>query len=250
MGFADRDYFRQPPRRSAGISAAFGGRFEMLSITTWLIIINVAVFLLDRLTERTVLLTDVWGQYTQEVQQPIQLFGEFTARSAIAHLQVWRFITFQFLHAGPEHLLFNMIALYFFGPLIEGYLGRVRYLAFYLICGMAGPISLLVLAGLHILATNMNTPLIGASAGIFGILIAAAQVAPDSTVLIWGVLPAKLRTVAWVLLGVAVYTVVSNSNNAGGEAAHLGGAAAGYYLIRNQDALNWIDRAWGKRRLR
>ena len=51
-----------------------------------------------------------------------------------------------------------------------------------------------------------NAALVGASAGIFGVLIAASQVAPNTTVLIYGVIPARLRTVAWVLLAVAVYT--------------------------------------------
>jgi hypothetical protein len=57
-------------------------------------------------------------------------------------------------------------------------------------------------------------------------------------VLIYGVIPARLRTVAWLLLGVAVYTVFTNGRNAGGEAAHLGGAALGYLLIKNQ---RWLD---------
>jgi membrane associated rhomboid family serine protease len=65
-------------------------------------------------------------------------------------------------------------------------------------------------------------------------LIAAAQVLPDAQVLIYGVIPARLRTVAWILLGVAIYTVFTNGKNAGGEAAHLGGAAVGYLLIRKE----------------
>ena len=64
-------------------------------------------------------------------------------------------------------------------------------------------------------------PLIGASAGIYGILIAAAQVAPDTTILIYGVVPMRLRVMAWILLGVAAYTVLTAGANAvAGEAAH------------------------------
>ena len=77
------------------------------------------------------------------------------------------FITFQFLHANGEHILFNMIALFFFGPLIESFLGARRYLAFYLICGIAGAVSYLGLWSAHILIGNSYEPLIGASAGIF-----------------------------------------------------------------------------------
>ncbi|MBV8781112.1 MAG: rhomboid family intramembrane serine protease [Phycisphaerae bacterium] len=246
MGFADRDYYRQPAGRSSG-GVVFGQSFSALSVTTWLIIINVVVFLVDRVVHQQVVYYDNWGTYEPVTIHPITAFGEFTATAAIAHLQVWRFITFQFLHAGPDHLLFNMFALFFFGPLIERYLGRIRYLIFYLLCGIAGPICLLVMAALHVLAVAPNTPLVGASAGIFGILIAAAMVLPDATVLVYGVFPAKLRTVAWVLLAVAVYTVISNGENAGGESAHIGGAAAGFLLIKYPVVLGSLERLWRKR---
>jgi membrane associated rhomboid family serine protease len=122
--------------------------------------------------------------------------------------------------------------------MIENYLGSRRYLAFYLLCGIGGALSYLVLWGLHILIDNPWNQLIGASAGIYGILIAAAQVAPDTTVLIYGVIPMRLRAMAWIVLGLAVYTVLTSGPNAGGEAAHLGGAVWGFLLIRNQHWLN------------
>ena len=125
MGFADRDYYRQPTRQAG----AFGGSFSMVSITTWLIVINVAVFMLDRLVTRTFEGDDGYLY----AYHPITWWGQFTAPGAIGHLQLWRFITFQFLHANIEHILFNMIALFFFGPLIERYMGRVKYLIFYLL---------------------------------------------------------------------------------------------------------------------
>ena len=98
---------------------------------------------------------------------------------------MWRLIGFQFLHADMLHLMFNMIALYFFGPLIEGVLGGKRYLAFYLLCGIAGGLMylLLNLAGYvwvdslgfvevpGLLFNAAGTPLIGASAGVFGVLV-------------------------------------------------------------------------------
>ena len=134
-----------------------------------------------------------------------------------------------------------MFALFFFGPLIESYLGSRRYLAFYLLCGMAGPVAYIGLWATHVLIGSAWVPLVGASAGIFGVLIAGATVAPNSEVLIWGVLPMKLRTFAWVLLGIAVYTIFSAGHNAGGQAAHLGGAAAGYVLIRYRHLLDAFE---------
>jgi membrane associated rhomboid family serine protease len=90
------------------------------------------------------------------------------------------------------------------------------------------------------LQVSAVVPLVGASAGVYAVLIAAAQIAPDATVLVYGIIPVKLRAMAWVLLAVAIYTVFTAGNNAGGEAAHLGGAVLGWLLIRNPQALNLL----------
>ncbi len=251
MGIYDRDYYRDPPHRSN-----FYGNVNPWSVNTWLIIINVAVFVLDALLARAgvryieVIGNDPYGNAQGVPFPPLEGLGHFSVYMALGHLQLWRFITFQFLHANLNHILFNMIALFFFGPLIESYLGSRKYLAFYLLCGMAGPVAYIALWATHILIGSSYVPLIGASAGIFGVLIAGATVAPNSEVLIWGLLPVKLRTFAWVMLGVAVYTVFTAGHNAGGEAAHLGGAAVGYGLIRDPRVLNVFDRLGRRRAIR
>jgi membrane associated rhomboid family serine protease len=217
---------------------------RMWSITTWLIVINIAVYVVNSLVTVQATVVDPFGNVVGAMAiHPIERLGEFSVATAIFHLQLWRLVTFQFLHVGVEHILFNMIALYFFGPMIESYLGASRYLAFYLLCGVAGPIMYVALWASGLLIHSPAAALVGASAGIFGVLIAGAMVAPDSTVLIYGVLPMRLRTMAWVLLAIAAYAVFSGGPgaNAGGQAAHLGGAAAGYLLIRNQRWLNVFD---------
>jgi membrane associated rhomboid family serine protease len=161
--------------------------------------------------------------------------------TAVYGLQIWRFISFQFLHANFNHILFNMIALYFFGPIVESYWGSRKYLAFYLLCGIAGPAMYCILWGMGFLIHDPHVPLVGASAGIFGVLIAAAQIAPNATVLIYGIIPMRLRMMALLLLAIAVYTTFTNGDNAGGEAAHLGGAAAGFFLMKNPKILSFLD---------
>ena len=84
-----------------------------------------------------------------------------------------------------------------------------------------------------LLFNDTRTPLVGASAGVFGILLAGAFLAPNVRVLVFFFLPMQLSTMAYFLVGMALFTVVFGGNNAGGEAAHLGGAAAGWFLIRN-----------------
>ncbi|MBC23258.1 MAG: hypothetical protein CMJ32_05005 [Phycisphaerae bacterium] len=168
--------------------------------------------------------------------------------------EFWRFIGFQFLHANLMHLLFNMIGLYFFGSMIEQYLGSKRYLAFYLLCGICGALmylllnaagyaSTIVLGGVDIpglLFNNPNVPLIGASAGVFGVLMAGAFIAPRTKVLLFFIIPMPLSWLAYGLVGVALLTVLvgGEGSNAGGEAAHLGGAIAGFYFIRRPHHLH------------
>ncbi len=174
---------------------------------------------------------------------------------AIWGVQYWRLIGFQFLHANFQHLLFNMIGLFFFGPLVEKYLGGKRYLAFYLLCGIFGAVLYLILnLGGYIfedsipglLFNDTATPLVGASAGVFGILLAGAYLAPNVKVLVMFIIPMRLSTMAYLLVGIALFTVLFGKNNAGGEAAHLGGAAAGWYFIRNPHHLNGFFDFLGK----
>lgn len=226
MGFADRQYARSTPGQTTVV-----GSMRMWSVTTWLIVINVAVYVVNQMTGD--LLAD-WGY--------------FSAATAIGALQLWRFVTFQFLHANFEHILFNMISLYFFGPLIEMYLGSRRYLAFYLLCGIGGAVMYLVLWGVGVLPGGAQTPMVGASAGIFGVLIAAARVAPNARVmLLFPPIPMRMRTFAIIMLGIALWTVFANGHNAGGEAAHLGGAAVGALLIFRPQVLSPFDRLFRRR---
>jgi membrane associated rhomboid family serine protease len=224
MGIYDRDYYREAPATDQF------QKLRMWSITTWLIVINVAVFLIDGILARA-------GQvYTigniRLPMGPLEAWGHFSAGTTIYGLQLWRFFTFQFLHANLQHLVFNMIGLYCFGQMMETFLGRNRFLIFYLICGIAGAAVYLALWMLHVLVSNPFVPLVGASAGIFGILAAAARVAPRTqAMLMFPPMPIELRTLAWILLGMAAATIILAGPNAGGEAAHLGGAIVGYFGV-------------------
>ncbi len=176
---------------------------------------------------------------------PLMWWGHFSPALAIFKLQLWRFVTFQFLHAGPGpwHLLVNLIGIYFFGPLVEQLMGRGRFLAFYLTCGVGGAVGYLVMwawsnATPVQLIVSAYVPLVGASAGLFGILVAAAVAAPNETVLVYGIIPMKLKVMAWVMLAIAVWTVLTQGHNAGGEAAHLGGAVVGWLLVRHTRAFH------------
>ena len=240
MGIQDRDYFHGA---RGGPGMGRGGRpgaIRAWSVTTWLIALNVAVFVLDallrvRVDGGTIGLLWIWGYFSFD--------------AAVRSMQAWRFVTFQFLHGGLGHIFFNMLGLYFFGPLVESWLGGRRYLAFYLLCGVAGPLAYLLIMAAGVLPMTAHTPMVGASAGLFGVLIAAAFIAPDTRVqLLFPPIEMPLRTMALAYVAIAAFVVLTRGNNAGGEAAHLGGAAAGLLLIRNVRLLNFADLLAGRRR--
>jgi len=177
----------------------------------------------------------------------------FQSSGKIVGFEFWRLIGFQFLHANMAHLVFNMIGLFFFGPIVEQHLGRKRYLAFYLLSGIFGALMylLLNLGGMvaqmiaqepvqipGLLFNDPKTPLVGASAGVFGVLMAGAYLAPNIMVLLFFFIPMRLRTLAYGLVLLAVITVLTGGANAGGEAGHLGGAIAGWYFIRHPHHLH------------
>jgi membrane associated rhomboid family serine protease len=204
------------------------------SVTKWLVAINIAVFVADALTQRR--LSD---------------WGEFSADRAVYHFQLWRWITYQFLHFDPFHVGFNMIALWVFGPMVEARLGRNRYIAFYLLCGLGGAVGYLLLWRMRLLNVTRETSMIGASACIYGLLVAAASIAPNALLRwLWPPITLRLKTAAWLYVGVAVLLIAMHADNAGGEAAHLGGAAVGFVLIRNVPWLNALPILGQRRRQR
>ncbi|MFO0873321.1 MAG: rhomboid family intramembrane serine protease [Phycisphaerales bacterium] len=186
---------------------------------------------------------------------PIQGMLAFTTASLIFEYKFWRLIGFQFLHdhSTPMHLLFNMLGLYFFGGIVEERLGGKRYLAFYLLCGIFGALMFMLLNVLGIVGTiiwgnsfrvpfllfhDLQTPLIGASAGVFGVIMAGAYLVPDEEVLLFYLIPMRLDRLAYGLVALSLLSLAISSPNAGGEAAHLGGAIAGAYFIRRQHHLH------------
>lgn len=142
-----------------------------------------------------------------------------------------------FLHAGWAHILGNMLFLFVFGLHVERSMGRLRYIAFYLICGL-GANALEIVA-----ASGSNTPGLGASGAISGVLAGYVLLYPAShvrTLIGLGFFFWIARIPAWVFIGIwflmqLIYGAASISNvNAGGVAysAHVGGFITGLLLVR------------------
>ncbi|MBX2852511.1 MAG: rhomboid family intramembrane serine protease [Phycisphaeraceae bacterium] len=244
MGYQDRHYNQDGG--GGGAQMLFGMGVGRRSITFWLLVINISVFVLDGILFRAGVVVGIQTPYGVLPVGPLEGFGYFSAGTTIFGLQAWRLLTFQFLHGGIGHLLGNMIGLFFFGPMVEQYWGSKRFLAFYLLCGFSGVLGYLALWGSGLVVSQTWVPLVGASAGIFGILVSAAVIAPNTRVLFMLLFPIPLKVLIWVIIGIAAYTVVAQGNqpgaNAGGEAAHLGGALLGFIFMKKAGLLNWADR--------
>lgn len=230
MGFYDRKYYGgQHDRPSGGL----GGGPAQWSMVTWLIVINVVIFFLD----------NILAGSSRGSAFSIDKWSYFSVDLGVYHLQVWRWFTYQFIHAGFTHILFNMIGLYFFGRLLESWLGSRRFLAFYLLCGASGSLLFTALAFIPgLLGVTTQSGLVGASGSLFGILAACAVLFPTQRVmLLFPPIPMSMRTMAFVFMGIAVFSIIVGSANAGGEAAHLGGALLGFVLIRFPGLLGFAE---------
>jgi membrane associated rhomboid family serine protease len=211
------DYQSGPPRMP--------GPFEGAPVSKWLLIINVAVLFFQ------ILLTGP-GEELQE--STFYRFGSFSIQDGIYGFEVWRLITFQFLHAGLGHLFANCLGLFFFGPHIERWMSSRVYLTFYLLCGVAGALfyTLLFFLPGFFDAYTPAVQMVGASAGLFGILAAFYFIAPDARILLFFVIPLKMRTFAIGYLIIESLAVIFNWHNAGGSAGHLGGAIFGFAVLK------------------
>jgi membrane associated rhomboid family serine protease len=232
MAFAERSY------------GYGGGTARLTPVVKWLLILNLAIYFADMLV------------FDWRIRNEFA----FTIHSALIEYRVWEFLTFQFLHGSVGHVLFNSIALFFFGPWMERWWGPKRFLFFYLVCGAAGAVfySSLVFAGAlpqsaivtfadgsrHVVS-SLYTPLIGASAGIYGILVGVAVIAPSLRVsLLFPPITLTMRQLALALLVIAVGSIVLKfGGNEGGEAGHLGGAIMGYFMMKTNGWMEWIRNA-------
>jgi len=220
MGLYDRDYTQADYESQSHYAPQMRMTFPRITLMVKrLLIINIAVFVISFLIPPV-------GHFF------FDWLSVYPATPGMS-LQLWRLITYQFLHGTPWHLFVNMLVLFFFGPMLERFWGSKKFLIFYLICGAMGGLfyPLLALVGWLRVA-----PLVGASGSILGMIAAGAMLFPHLRVYVLGIFPIKLMVLAVVLAAVSIMTLLrpSQFDNAGGEAAHLAGMAAGAFYVFSQ----------------
>ena len=150
-------------------------------------------------------------------------------------IRPWTTVTYMFLHGGISHILFNMIALYFFGSRVEQRLGPERFFTLYFVGGISG--------ALMSFAFEPYAAVIGASAGVFGVMLAFARFWPRDQIFIWGIIPIEARWLVGIMTAMALFGGISGG---GGVAnfAHLGGfVGAFFYLL-------FLERRHGSKRFK
>lgn len=142
----------------------------------------------------------------------------------------WTLFTYMFVHdlKGIFHILFNMLALFWFGQLIMEYLGSKKVLSLYILGGITGGLLYLLLLN-TIPSLEGSSVMVGASAGVFAIVVAAATLLPDYTFFLLFLGPVKIKYIAAIYVFLSFLGSVGP--NAGGDIAHLGGALLGFIFI-------------------
>ncbi len=140
----------------------------------------------------------------------------------------WTLVTYMFLHWDFLHIIFNMLALFWFGRIFLRYLTDRQLYTTYLLGGLSGALLYLVSYNVFPGLDASNAQVLGASAGVVAILLAISAYAPNYTVYIPLIGPVKVKYIAIVIVVLDFVRVASN--NAGGFIAHIGGAFYGYFF--------------------
>jgi len=215
MGIYDRDYYQQQQRPGLslqGPSTAIG----------WLIAINIAIFIIDGL---------VGPPHHGDVSHALSLNTGVLTQPWLW----WKFLTCGFAHASYpyyQHILFNMLGLFFLGRMVEQRYGRKEFLWFYMVTIVLGSVSWCVLNRIQGIPANVS--LVGASGAITGVVMLFALNFPKQTILLFFVIPMP----AWVLGVMIVLFNIFGTTGAGepnvAYGVHLAGAgfALAYYQLR------------------
>lgn len=220
-----------------GISDEIKLSYQHGSYLTKLIYINIAIWIVVRLTSVVLLLGGNENlNFIEWLSLPAS-FGQFIARP-------WTLITYMFLHYELLHILFNLVWLYSFGKIFLEYHPPRKLLSLYIFGGLCG--GLFFMAAYNFFPYFQHSidfsQLLGASAAVISIVIATAVYVPNHVIHLVFIGPVKIKWIA--LLSVILYLVNLTGDNAGGNFAHLGGAFWGLlYMTTLKSGYNLSSRA-------
>jgi membrane associated rhomboid family serine protease len=187
----------------------------------WLIGLNILIYFL---------------QVTVVGPTDMQRWFGFRAHDLAAGMP-WTVFTYMFVHAGFWHIAMNMLFLWVFGPRVERTWGSGAFVRYYLICGLGGVLAQWIM--------NRDGTLIGASAAIYGVMLAYAVQWPDDEFLLWFVVPVKAK---WLVAGCVLFDLLLGVSTLAGATsgvahfAHLGGLVTGWLYLHTPPPSSALER--------
>jgi membrane associated rhomboid family serine protease len=238
MGISSRDYYRDQPTRGGGFG--YFGTFGMTNVVKWIIIANIVMYVLQMMTAY---FDD--GGLTSHVANWLQLDPAKTIYGG----QVWRVLTYAFLHSQYSlmHLAFNMLIFWFVGRELEQIYGSREFLCFYLTSAVMGGLLFLFFS----LYFRDASPALGASGAVMATVILYACHFPHQLIhVFWGTFAVPVWVLACFYVASDVYPLLlqiqtGRSMDSVAHTAHLGGFAFGFLYYQNQwrvsPWISWIE---------
>ena len=193
-------------------------------VTRALLFANAGVFLLQALLGSAV--------FAPLMLWPLGLDAWAQAAGAPGFLP-WQVLSYGFLHGNLAHLLFNMLALVMFGAQLEYTWGQKRFLTYFLVCVAGAGLCQLGVASWSVAEGGMPYPTVGASGGVYGLLLAYGMLFPHQRVmLLIPPIPMKARTLVIVFGVITLFMGLTGRQANVAHFAHLGGMLFGWFLIR------------------
>src|SRR2546430_3575994 len=191
----------------------------MPPVTQALIVVNVAVFLLQTATDLPLI---DW----------FALWPVSTGLEASSGFEPWQLISYSFLHGGVAHIFFNMFALYMFGGEIERLFGSRFYALYYFAAVVTAAVTHLIITAWMGAAP---VPMVGASGGIYGLLLAFGIYFPHRRVmLLFPPIPLPARVFVFGFAALEVFLGVTGAAAGVAHFAHLGGGLGGWVLVHDR----------------
>lgn len=196
--------------------------YTHFNATLYIIVLNLVFFLVT--------------SFSRDVQITLSMVPALVNRG-----YVWSFLTYMFVHANFNHILFNMIGLFIFGTQVEHEMGSWEFIMFYLITGfLAGLLSY----GIYILSGIQVVALMGASGALYAVMLAFATYYPNARIFIMGIIPMRSVTLVLVYAGIALLNQFGGMNSSVAHMTHLGGFVFAFFYFLVRIGRNPLE-AWG-----
>ncbi|MGS1078450.1 rhomboid family intramembrane serine protease [Pseudoxanthomonas beigongshangi] len=194
----------------------------VLPVTRALLIANVVVFLLQMFLGPAI--TDLF------VQWPIDFTGVGPRDGGF---MLWQPLTSGFMHGGPGHLFFNMLALWMFGSPLEATWGEKRFTTYYFVCLIGANLCQLLVSSWVLASGGPNIYSLGASGAVFGLLLGYGMLFPNQRMIVFPIpMEIRARTLVIIYGALALFFGITGTQAGVAHFAHLGGMLFGWLMIR------------------